>query len=71
MLPKHESFFPFKFPALYCCYCSHRWYLGNTSHSDADNLLKQESNTTGKYILDLVWNATFKPLYKIMCTLRC
>lgn len=25
----------------------YRWYLGNTSHSDADVLLKQENNTTG------------------------
>ncbi|CAI8057454.1 Tyrosine-protein kinase Fgr, partial [Geodia barretti] len=34
---------------------SYRWYLGNTSHSNADNLLKQESNATGEYTLDLAW----------------
>lgn len=29
----------------------HRWYLGNTSHAEADSLLKQDKNVTGSFLV--------------------
>lgn len=33
------------------CSVSHRWYLGNTSHAEADSLLKRDKNATGSFLV--------------------